>query len=69
MGAAACLLKQQGFEVEGGDSIYAPPMSDYLKRLNIPCHELIKVSDKELSSFDLIVVGMWFLKMGWILSE
>ena len=31
MGAAACLLKEQGYDVEGADSNFYPPMSDYLK--------------------------------------
>src|SRR3989339_432831 len=57
MGAAACLLKEKGLAVEGGDSVYAPPMSDYLKRLKIPCHLLSEVSEEDLKKFDLIVVG------------
>ncbi|MEC7182259.1 MAG: hypothetical protein VXW15_06070, partial [Bdellovibrionota bacterium] len=31
MGAAAILLKEAGYIVEGGDTQFKPPMSDYLK--------------------------------------
>lgn len=55
MGAAACLLKEAGFEVEGMDSNFFPPMSDYLASTGIPCHT--EVSDDFIRQFDLIVVG------------
>ena len=57
MGAAACLLKEKGYHVEGGDSNYYPPMSTYLKTTGIPTHMLSDVSADYLKSFDLIVVG------------
>lgn len=57
MGAAACLLKEKGFHVEGGDSVYAPPMSDYLQSTGIPCHSLENFDWDYLKKFDLIVVG------------
>lgn len=57
MGAAACLLKEKGFHVEGGDLVYAPPMSDYLKSTGIPCHNLENFDWDYLKDFDLIVVG------------
>lgn len=57
MGAAACLLKEKGFHVEGGDSNYYPPMSTYLKTTGIPTHLLSDVTADFLKSFDLIVVG------------
>lgn len=57
MGAAACLLKEKGYHVEGGDSNYYPPMSTYLKTTGIPTHILSNVDSAFLKSFDLIVVG------------
>lgn len=61
MGAAACLLKQAGFSVEGADSTFFPPMSHYLKSTGINCYSL-KDDAKTLTpeffkQFDLIVVG------------
>lgn len=57
MGAAACLLKEKGFEVEGGDTNFYPPMSTYLESTGIPLHKLDKIDQAFLKSFDLIVVG------------
>ncbi|MBH48630.1 MAG: hypothetical protein CME71_10720 [Halobacteriovorax sp.] len=57
MGAAACLLKEKGLHIEGGDTQFYPPMSDYLKSTGIPCHNLKDFDVKRLSEFDLIVVG------------
>ncbi len=57
MGAAACLLKEKGLHVEGGDSNFYPPMSTYLETTGIPCHQLNNVTAEFLKSFDLIVVG------------
>lgn len=57
MGACACLLKQAGYHVEGADSKFFPPMSEYLKSTQIPCHSLEQLSDEKLKNFDLIVVG------------
>ena len=63
MGAAATLLKEKGFEVEGGDVSFAPPMSDYLNEMNIPLINLEKVDQNYLSMFDLIIVGNAVPKM------
>ncbi len=57
MGAAACLLKEKGFVVEGGDSNFYPPMSTYLESTKIPLHKIENVSEEFLKTFDLIVVG------------
>jgi UDP-N-acetylmuramate: L-alanyl-gamma-D-glutamyl-meso-diaminopimelate ligase len=57
MGAAACLLKERGFEVEGGDTNFYPPMSTYLESTGIPLHRMENVTSEFLKSFDLIVVG------------
>ncbi len=57
MGAAATLFKEKGIYVEGGDIKFYPPMGDYLKKSNIPCHELKNITPEFLKSFDLIVVG------------
>jgi len=61
MGAVACLMREKGFHVEGGDYNFYPPMSDYLKETGIPLIDLNEdMGDKlreKLKSFDLIVVG------------
>jgi len=57
MGAAACLLKEKGFLVEGGDSNFYPPMSTYLESTKIPLHKIENVTEDFLKTFDLIVVG------------
>ncbi len=57
MGAAACLLNEQGHYVEGADIAFYPPMGDYLKSTGIKCHLLDEVKEDYLKSFDLIVVG------------
>ena len=57
MGAAACLLRESGQDVEGGDIAFAPPMDSYLRSTGIPLHPLQEVTDTYLKSFDMIVVG------------
>ncbi len=57
MGTCAKLLKEAGFEVEGADSTFFPPMSDYLKQADIPSYSLDKVNEDFLKNYDLIVVG------------
>ncbi len=57
MGAAACLLKEKGLIVEGGDNQYYPPMNHYLESTGIPCHDLKSFNAEQLKEFDLIVVG------------
>lgn len=57
MGAAACLLKEKGYEVEGGDTNFYPPMSTYLASTGIPLHKMDQIDQAFLKSFDLIVVG------------
>ena len=57
MGPCAVLIKQAGFDVEGADSAFYPPMSTYLETTKIPLHPLDKVDEKFLQQFDLIVVG------------
>ena len=57
MGAAACLLKEKGFLVEGGDANFYPPMSTYLASTGIPLHKLDNINQEFLKTFDLIVVG------------
>jgi UDP-N-acetylmuramate: L-alanyl-gamma-D-glutamyl-meso-diaminopimelate ligase len=57
MGAAACLLREAGFDVEGGDDNFYPPMSDYLTRTGIKQYQLKNISEKKLQEYDLIVVG------------
>ncbi|MDD0852636.1 Mur ligase family protein [Halobacteriovorax sp. GB3] len=57
MGAAACLLKEKGYEVEGGDNNFYPPMSTYLESTKIPLYQLDEITPDFLKQFDLIVVG------------
>jgi UDP-N-acetylmuramate: L-alanyl-gamma-D-glutamyl-meso-diaminopimelate ligase len=57
MGAAACLLKEAGYEVSGGDSLFNPPMSTYLENLDIDLYNLKDINSEKLKEFDLIVVG------------
>lgn len=59
MGATACLLKQAGYEVEGVDARFEPPMSDYLKQTEIPLYQMSEVDQDFLNQqgYDLIVVG------------
>ena len=64
MGAAAILLKEAGFEVEGGDINFRPPMSDYLESTKIPLHNLKDIDLDYLKTFDLIVVGNVVSKKG-----
>ena len=57
MGAAACLLKEKGYDVQGGDANFYPPMSTYLESTGIPLFKIDQVSPEFLKTFDLIVVG------------
>lgn len=57
MGAAACLLKEKGYDVEGGDANFYPPMSTYLESTGIPLFKLDQITQDFLKKFDLIVVG------------
>ena len=44
MGAAACLLKEAGYDVQGADQRFYPPMSDYLDRMEIKTFNLKEFS-------------------------
>jgi UDP-N-acetylmuramate: L-alanyl-gamma-D-glutamyl-meso-diaminopimelate ligase len=57
MGAAACLLKEKGYDVQGGDTNFYPPMSTYLESTGIPLFKLDQITREFLKTFDLIVVG------------
>ncbi len=57
MGAAAILLKQKEYEVQGCDLRFYPPMGPYLKSQGIKTYENHEVSDDLLKEFDLIVIG------------
>lgn len=57
MGPAAVLVKQAGFQVEGADSAFYPPMSTFLETTGIPLHKLDQVTPDFLKQYDLIVVG------------
>lgn len=57
MGPAAVLVKQAGFEVEGADSAFYPPMSTFLETTGIPLFKLEQVTPEFLKRYDLIVVG------------
>lgn len=64
MGAAACLLREKGYEVEGADQNFYPPMSTYLEETNIPLHKLDSFDWDYLKNFDLIVVGNVVPRLG-----
>lgn len=57
MGPAAVLIKQAGFQVEGADSAFYPPMSTFLETTGIPLFKLDEVTPEFLKKYDLIVVG------------
>jgi len=57
MGPAAVLVKQAGFQVEGADSAYYPPMSTFLETTGISLYKLDQVTPEFLKQYDLIVVG------------
>jgi UDP-N-acetylmuramate: L-alanyl-gamma-D-glutamyl-meso-diaminopimelate ligase len=57
MGPAAVLIKQAGFQVEGADSAFYPPMSTFLETTGIPLFKLDQVTPEFLKQYDLIVVG------------
>lgn len=57
MGACACLLKESGYQVEGADVNFFPPMSTYLDQVGVKTYPLDEVTDDFLNQFDLIVVG------------
>lgn len=57
MGAAAVLLQEKGYQIEGGDIKFYPPMGDYLKSTGIPLYELSKCDKEFYQKFDLIIVG------------
>lgn len=57
MGPAAVLVKQAGFDVEGADSAYYPPMSTFLESTGIPLLKLEDVNEEFLQKYDLVVVG------------
>lgn len=58
MGAAACLLKEAGYEVAGADRMFYPPMSTYLDHSGIEVFKLDELDLQKLKNeYDLIVVG------------
>jgi UDP-N-acetylmuramate: L-alanyl-gamma-D-glutamyl-meso-diaminopimelate ligase len=57
MGPAAVLIKQAGFDVDGADSAFYPPMSTFLETTGIPLFKLDEVTPDFLKKYDLIVVG------------
>jgi UDP-N-acetylmuramate: L-alanyl-gamma-D-glutamyl-meso-diaminopimelate ligase len=57
MGAAACLLKEAGYEISGSDLTFSPPMSTYLDTTGITCYDQKEVNTEFLKKFDLIIVG------------
>ncbi|MFG1483098.1 Mur ligase family protein [Halobacteriovorax sp. HFRX-2_2] len=58
MGAAACLLKEAGFEVAGADRMFYPPMSTYLDNSGIDVYKFEEHNIEEIiKDYDLIVVG------------
>ena len=56
MSAVAHLLQQSGFQVSGSDQGFYPPVSDYIKKLDLPCFEGYQASNIP-EDVDLIVIG------------
>jgi UDP-N-acetylmuramate: L-alanyl-gamma-D-glutamyl-meso-diaminopimelate ligase len=56
MGALACMLKEQGFEVSGSDQKIYPPMSDFLTDRGIPIMDGFK-PEHISRGLDLVIVG------------
>ncbi len=56
MGSLAGMLKDAGYEITGSDKAVYPPMSDYLKRLEIPVMEGFNAENLSHDP-DLVVVG------------
>ena len=52
MGPAAVLVKQAGFQVEGADSAFYPPMSTFLETTGIPLFKLDQVTPEFLKQYD-----------------
>ena len=57
MGATACLLKEAGYQVEGCDIKFYPPMGTYLKDMGLNLFSMDDFSKDQLKNYDLIVVG------------
>ncbi len=64
MGAAACLMRERGYHVEGADQNFYPPMSTYLEETKIPLHKIENFDWEYLKGFDLIVVGNVVPRLG-----
>lgn len=56
MGALACMLKEQGFEISGSDQKIYPPMSDFLMERGISIRDGFK-PEHISSALDLVIVG------------
>src|ERR1700733_14848626 len=56
MAALAGMLKQRGFRVTGSDAAAYPPMSDFLRELDIPVAQPFAAKNLEPRT-DLVVVG------------
>ncbi len=63
MGACACILKEKGYDIEGADLSFAPPMDEYLRSTGIPLYQLDQVKEDFLKKYDLIIVGNSVPKM------
>lgn len=57
MGAAACLLREAGYDVSGCDYNFYPPMSAYLEKMNIETMPVEQATQEVLKDYDLIIVG------------
>ena len=56
MGALACMLKEQGFEISGSDQKIYPPMSDFLMDRGISIRDGFK-PEHISHELDLVIVG------------
>ncbi len=56
MSATAKLLKDKGWQISGSDDGFYPPISDYLKKYNLPCSTPYRPENIP-SDADLIIIG------------
>ncbi len=60
----ASIILREKYEVAGGDHLFYPPLSHELEEVGLKTLYLKDISDKELESYDLLVVGNAVAKGG-----
>ncbi len=59
MGPAAVLAKQAGYDVQGADSAYYPPMSTFLETTGIPLFKLDETLQRVFRQREQELVPLW----------